>query len=177
MVNGELKEVKGFDRGSMLIYPEETWRRRSMPLLRRRSNEFFRPYVGVLLVWWLFFIPVLIYSIVETDFLVIGLVAVILAWLLMLAIGLYIRKTMLEVPTPGLYELGLQTLGNEFYPYMELRDIEIVDREDRLVGIVLYYRHDDSTETLKLWQDTVAFLGEEAVNELKVRVHGPGSPE
>jgi len=132
----------------------------------------------VLLAFWLFFGPLLVYAVVEAQFPALGVAMVIAGWCSMVYLAWYLRNNMLDVPTPGLYERGWQGLGDEFLPYTEMLDIELVRREGQVVGVELLCKMEGSTTTRQMFGDAVAVLGEDGVAELETRVRmraGPSS--
>ena len=178
IVNGRAKELQGYDRGRMLVRPEEEWRRRALPHLASKANGAFLDMLRVLLAFWLFFGPLLVYAVVEAQLPAFGVAMVIVGWCSMVALAWYLRRSMLDVPTPGLYERGWQGLGDEFLPFTEMLDVELVRMEGQVVGVELTCKANGSDHVVQWSGETLALLGEDGVEELERRVcarAGPGS--
>jgi hypothetical protein len=173
--DGRFVPDEGYKRGSMILYPEEEWRRRS-DLMRRHHIRFQMLVVTVSLL-----LPTLIMSSMvllpwaRNDAIIVAL----LVTSLVMVGGLIIFSRMMihrfdRGPLMGLYERGYQLDYEEFYPYEEMGRLEPGKN-----GLQIVVRR-NGVDVDQRWISrrlVMTVLGEEGVEELERRVAGPGWAE
>jgi len=168
LVRGEMVPDEGYDRGPMVLHPEEEWRRRS-DLLRRHHVRFQVMVAGTFL---------LMPAAVVAEMVVVPkarddplLIELLIVFVIMVTILILFSRTILRDfdrgPLRGLYERGLQWHHEDFIPYEE---IERVYRDGRGLMLTLRGAQEGSSFEWGPWTRSEVILGKEGIAELERRV-------
>jgi hypothetical protein len=180
---GKLEPATRIDRGEPLLRSETEWRERARPHRRRidRSGWVITAvWVGVpliLIVGALVLMP---------DFIglpiIIGILGILMAIFMVFSAVAerFHKKEVASTPPEGLYENGVQLFYFIFVPYEEISRVDKgVERGTSVIVIRLHGHEDVSIKERQpwVWNLPTEFLGEDGIEELRNRLHGPGSPE
>ena len=163
----------GYDRGQMIVHPEEEWRRRVHACIYRpRLRAMWGLYVVLMLYPIGSFIMVRLNpgDFFGTPLLIAMIVVLSLVWV---GVTLVFLRTRARAPRVGLYERGFQYNHKEFLPWETIEGVEMGEE-----GLRISIQVDEGR--VFEWgprRCVMAVLGEEGIVELNARVHAAGSPE
>ena len=172
--DGRFVPDEGFDRGPMLVYPEEEWRRRVDLYIRRGGIIWMlKGYLLFMTIPLVFIIFYLTNPEADTPVPMnwIALLFTLLVTVMTIGSIYYGLWAIARNPLNGLYEKGFQHNYRSFYPYEEIERIERRREGRRGEEVpVLHIRKEPSPDVDHLADIRVSFiykfLGDEGVKEL-----------
>jgi hypothetical protein len=174
LIGGEFVADSGYDRGPMILYPEEEWRRRK-DLLRkdhirfRRINIAFSLTMPALILFGLIFVPK-----AREDPFIIGLL-VLSSGMVAMLIGFSRMNTgeFDRYHLMGLYEKGFEYY-EKFLPYVEIERIAL---ENKQLKLWLIHGPRESPLIVGTEKRAMTLLGHDGIEEISKRVRGHTSPK
>ncbi len=178
--NGRLQRDRGMDRGQMIVWTDEEWRRRFSEMMNRMME---RAIIGLMIVYAACMVMLITMALLSGP----GpgaQIFTIVIFFITLTFGIGIPMIMFQTkrgfakaPAVGLYEGGLQLTPFYFIPYHEMKRTgrKMIGWPTKVEAVVMYPRYDKKDlldQIRRPWTVLMTLLGIEGAHELERIVAG-----